>query len=142
MLRFYALLGMDVSREEQRFPAASGSLSTSVTALLSLGVRKVPLFLGWEEQRAQQQDSSGLPCFGSKIKLSEKAVSCSSHPLTTLPTATPSTGCVSDLWSQNPCCALRSRGNGMDQCLPQGSPNCSLIPQITHRRPFTCPHLG
>lgn len=77
---------------------------------------------------------AGLPYFGRKIKLSEKAISCSSGPpptlSTTLPTAGPATGCVSDLRPQNPCCALRSR-NRMDQRVPQGSPSCSLILQIT-----------
>lgn len=61
-LRFCALLGVEGSGKEQGLPAAPGSLSTSVTVPPLSGLyKKKSLFLGWEEQRAWQQDPRGWP---------------------------------------------------------------------------------
>lgn len=54
-----------------------------------------------------------------------------------LPPSGPPTRRVSDLWSQNPCCALTSRGNGMGRRLSPGFQCCSLAPRSPRRKPST-----
>lgn len=49
---------------------------------------------------------------------------------------------ASDLWSQNPCCALRSRENGMDRCLSPGFHHGSLTPGWPSRKPSIHPPLA
>lgn len=93
------------------------------------GCGKGPLFLGREEQRGQQQDSSGWPALLWKENQAEGKtgrlllLQAFLLPLTTLPATGAPTGCTSDLWSPNPRCALRSRkkGNGASPIAPSAS---------------------
>lgn len=125
---------MDGSGQEQGLPAAPGSLSTSGTAppLCGLYKKRSPIFRMGGAARFQWL--AGLVLEGKWSGAKRLFLAPPGPPP---PASHPR---ASDLWSQNPCCALRSRGRGTEWRLSPGFPYCSLTPKSPSRTPSIHSH--
>lgn len=144
-----------------RTPSSPGALQHQCDSPSSLWgcVRKCLLFLGWAEQReglAERSQQLASLVLGGKLSKNRllrllwalrvteaKGTPPANSPPPQVPG--PPAGCAPDLWSPNPHCALRSRGNGMDRtsseaakiASPREVPSASSGPE----HPYTTPRL-